>query len=348
MKSQSTENLDLYVGTYTDGDSEGIYRYAFNTETGELTAKKLMAALPNPSFVKISPDGNYLYAVQETDNYDSLGGGVSAFKIHNDTLQLLNSQATGGAHPCHVAVSDTGNAVAVSNYSGGNLALFTTDAGKLNDNRQLIDHKVLDTTRAPHVHMAKFMGNSVFTTDLGLDALKRYTHTDAGYTPAKQASLDLPKGAGPRHFTFGQEGKFLYIISEYSSTISVFQKDTDGAYKALGSHSTLDPDFKGDSFCADIHLSEDGKFLYGSNRGENTIVVFGVDQKTGDLSLVGRSSVEGDWPRNFTLDPTGNFVLVANQRSNNIVVFKRNTENGTLSLLHDIKMSSPVCLEFLK
>jgi 6-phosphogluconolactonase len=156
----------------------------------------------------------------------------------------------------------------------------------------------------------------------------------------------MAQGAGPRHFTFNAQGNVMYVINELNSTLSVLKKQTDGGFSEIESLSTLADGFSGDSYCADIHLSPDGRFLYGSNRGENTIVVFAVAQN-GSLSLVGRSSVEGDWPRNFVIDPSGNFLLVANQKSDNITVFERDVEKGSLRFMHEISLSKPVCLEFL-
>jgi 6-phosphogluconolactonase len=158
--------------------------------------------------------------------------------------------------------------------------------------------------------------------------------------------MQLPEGSGPRHFVVDQEGNYLYVINELNSSITVFKPNEKGDFEPIQTQNTLDVDFEGDSFCADIHLSPDGNFLYGSNRGENTLVIFQVNKKTGRLNLVGRESVRGDWPRNFTMDPSGNFILVANQRSNAITVFKRDIEKGTLTYLNEFKMPSPVCLVF--
>ncbi|MDB4293308.1 lactonase family protein [Maribacter sp.] len=339
----------LFVGTYTDGASEGIYRYVFDASTGELSKKIKVAELENPSFVRLSPDNTYLYAVQETDTYDSLGGAVSAFKIEKDSLRILNTQGSGGAHPCHVSISKDGKQLAVSNYSGGNLAVFPLkNDGSLQAYKQLIDHKILDSTKTSHVHFAQFTGDGLLVADLGLDAVMRYSASDTGFVPATQAALAFPEASGPRHFSLGQGGKFLYVISELNSTITVFKKNGEALYEPIMTHSTLAADFKGASFCADIHLSADGKFLYGSNRGENTIVVFAVHPETGDLALVERTAVQGDWPRNFNLDPTEKFLLVANQKSNNITVFSRDTEKGTLTFLNETALPSPVCLEFMK
>lgn len=347
-KSEEVQSFKLFVGTYTDTDSEGIYSYQFDSNTGRLSGKKMEAVVPNPSFVKVSPDRKYLYAVQETNTYDSLSGGISAYAIQKDGLELLNSRATEGAHPCHIGISSDGKKLAVSNYSGGNLSVFPLDmGGKILPIKNLIDHKVLDSAKTSHVHSAIFKDSDLFTADLGLDAIKRYTTIDDSYEPAKQRSIDLVQGDGPRHFTFSGNGTFLYVINEHSSTITVFQKNNDGEFLKITSESTLAPDFKGDSYCADIHLSSDGKFLYGSNRGENSIVVFEVNQSTGQLTNIETVSVQGDWPRNFTLDPLGKFLLVANQKSDNIAVFSRDTETGTLNFLHEVSLPMPVCLEFL-
>ncbi|UWX55105.1 lactonase family protein [Maribacter litopenaei] len=212
---------------------------------------------------------------------------------------------------------------------------------------QVIDLQGLDTVKTSHAHSAAFTKDGLFIADLGLDAVKRFSLMDGKIEPNEQPSLDLPEGAGPRHFTFGQDGKFLYTINELNSTISVFERKGSN-YINKEAHSTLEEGFSGESYCADIHLSSDGRFLYGSNRGEQTIVIFEVDTTSGSLNLVGRESVRGDWPRNFTIDPSGKYLLVANQKSSNIVVFKRNQEQGTLEFLEEMALPNPVCLEFLE
>ena len=342
------ENKTLYIGTYTDNGSKGIYSYFFNTENGQLTKKGLVAEMKNPSFLKISPNKKNLYAVSEVADFEGTNGAITAFEIKNDSLIELNTMSTMGEHPCHISVSKDGDLIAVANYTGGNMAIYKTDEnGSLSSKLQSIDHKKLDTTRTSHAHASEFMDNSLFVADLGLDAVKQY-QVQEGMVIGPEGSLEMESGAGPRHFTFGQEGKFLYVINELNSTLAVLEKNAQDQYKTLETKSTLSDNFEGDSYCADIHLSKDGKFLYGSNRGENTIVIFQVDSQTGRLSLVGRESVHGDWPRNFSIDPTNGFLLVANQKSNNISVYKRDKETGTLEFLHEIELQSPVCLEFLE
>jgi 6-phosphogluconolactonase len=332
----------LYVGTYTDGTSEGIYSLKFNPETGTLDSLKLKAKLPNPSFLAISTDKKNLYAVQETADYDSLGGGVTSFALNNGKLELLNSKGTGGAHPCHVALSGDGQ-IAVSNYTGGNFAVYDlTEDGSLSE-RQLIEHNTGDTLKLSHVHKSHFNEDGLFVADLGLDALKRYTKQPYGWIPAHQNTIDIGKGAGPRHFEFSQNRDYLYVLNELNASISVLKRDDEGSYNIIQNENTNDDP----KWCADIHLSSDGKFLYSSNRGKHTIVIFSVDADNGKLTLVGTESTHGNAPRNFTLDPSGNFMLVGNQKSNNISVFKRDSEKGTLEFLKAYDVPSPVCLVFL-
>lgn len=343
------QNFKLYVGTYTDGNSEGIYQFNFDANTGTLTEKVLAASIDNPSFLKISPDKMRLYSVMETDEFAGSTGGVMAYDIQEDgTLVEIGPKATVGAHPCHITVSNDAKFLVASSYTGGSASIFALDSnGALHKNQQFIDLKVLDSTKTSHAHSALFTEDGLFIADLGLDAVKRYKNEDGQFIPNIQASIDLPDGAGPRHFCFNEDGSKLFVINELNSTITVFKRNETGNFKEYQTVSTLAEDFRGDSYCADIHLSDDGAFLYGSNRGENTIVIFKVDSVSGELTLVGRESVKGDWPRNFSLDPSGNFLLVANQKSNNITVYKRHVEEGTLSFLHEIELPSPVCLEFL-
>ncbi len=343
--TDKTPWMKIYIGTYTDGQSEGIYTVKFNPETGELDSLQLKAKLPNPSFLALSQDKTRLYAVQETADFDADGGGITAFKITGEQLEEINTKGTGGAHPCHVALSNNGQ-LAVSNYSGGNLAVFDIAAeGGLSD-RQLLQHNPADTTGVAHVHKAIFNKNALFVADLGLDAVKRYAKQPYGWIPANQATLEFPKGAGPRHFVFNADASFLYVINELNATLTVFEQNAEGSYRQIQNISTLAEGFNGESFCADVHLSPDGNFLYGSNRGENTIVIFKVDKDSGKIATVGRESVQGDWPRNFTLSPDGKFLLVANQKSNNITVFKRDLDSGGLIYTHEYKIEAPVCLVF--
>ncbi|MGC1515971.1 MAG: lactonase family protein [Maribacter sp.] len=346
MKAEHSEET-LFVGTYTDSGSEGIYRFSFNPLTGELQYRALAAALKNPSFIAMSEDRKNMYAVGEVDDFEGTSGSITTFKLTDTILEKLDTQSTHGANPCHVSVSKTGDYVGVANYTGGNVAVFKrSDTGRLEANPQVIDHKVSDSSSTSHAHMAKFIDGELFVADLGLDRIKKYNEKNNRFGASEQPELVVAEGAGPRHFVTSKDARFVYVINELNSTITLFEKQNE-RYAGLQTYTTLAVDFKGESYCADIRLSSDGKFLYGSNRGENTIVIFKVDAANGHLELVGRESVRGDWPRNFTLDPSGGFLLVANQRSNNIVVFKRDTQTGVLGFVGEMALQSPVCLDFL-
>lgn len=346
-EKDQTKSMTLFVGTYTDTESEGIYKLQFDTESGKILSTNLAAKITSPSYLAISEGKDFLYAVQEINDFENGAGAVTAFSMENDSLTKIQTVSSGGAHPCHVSLSPSGDKLAVANYTGGNASIYKVGIdGKLSGPSAFMDHNQIDSTKTPHTHMAKWANNNILIADLGLDALLEYKDEDAEMAKPK-ALLQLPEGAGPRHFTTTENGRFLYVINELNSSITVFEKNAEGDYLDIQNESTLASDFKGKSFCADLHISQDGKFLYGSNRGENTIVIFSIDQQTGRLTLVGRESVQGDWPRNFTLDPTGKFLLVANQKSNNITVFKRDIEKGTLTFLNEEKLAKPVCLVFL-
>lgn len=337
------KSLTLYVGTYTDTESEGIYKLQFDVDSGKIVNSSLAAKIISPSYLAINSKKEVLYAVQEVNDFEDGAGAITAFSMVGDSLTEMQTVSSKGAHPCHVALSPSGSELAAANYTGGNASIYTVaEDGMLSGPTAVLDHRKIDTTRTSHAHMAQWVNDDLYIADLGLDAILGYT---ANAEHSK--TLQLPAGAGPRHFTSTSNGKFVYVINELNSSISVFEREGTMGYRSIQNESTLAPYFKGKSYCADVHISADGRYLYGSNRGENTIVIFSIDQETGRLTLVGRESVKGDWPRNFTLDPTGNFLLVANQNSNNICVFRRDPEKGTLTFLNEEKLSKPVCLLFL-
>lgn len=350
----------LYVGTYTDGMANGIFVYSFSDHSGKLKDLKIPTVSNNPSFLAIAPGKKFLYAVGELDNLgDNNSGGVAAFRIQdNYSLKIINHVLTYGANPCHVSVSPDGKLLSASNYTGGNLSLFRIeDNGGLSKLVQRIQDEgsgpFPERQAAPHVHSSQFAGKGklLYAADLGIDQLKIFSvneKADIPLTPYSNPFVKLPPGSGPRHFAFSSDGRYIYVINELASTISVLMKYGDD-WKDIQDIKTLPKDFKGESWCADIHISADGRFVYGSNRGHNSIAVFKRDQVSGKLDLIEIVPVEGDWPRNFAIDPSGGFILVANQKSNNITVFKINQDTGKLKYT-GIKVSNhaPVCLTFLK
>ena len=349
----------LYVGTYTKGMTNGIFVYSFNDQHGHLQDLKKPAISSNPSFLTISPNKKFLYAVGEVDNLDSnQSGGLSAFRIEPDgALTLINHVLTNGANPCHVSLSPDGKKLVASNYTGGNLSFFTIQPdGSLSDMVQRIQHEgsgpFPERQTAPHAHSARFdsTGKLLYAADLGTDELKIYdvTSGEKMIVPHAQPSVKMVPGSGPRHFDFSADGRFIYVINELSSTITVLMK-YGAEWKQVQNVRTLPKDFKGESWCADIHISADGRFVYGSNRGHNSIAVFKREANSGKLEMIETVSVEGNWPRNFTLDPSGKFLLVANQKSNDITVFKIDQPSGKLSFTGiKVPNESPVCLQFLK
>ena len=335
------QETTLYIGTYTDGESEGIYQLKFNPNTGILSDLKLAATTKNPSFLAYSPDKKFLYAVGETEN-----GTVSAFKINeNENLELINTEKTFGGAPCHVSVNSEGTKAVVSNYLGGNIALYNfNDDGSLTEASQVFDHN--DTIQKSHAHSAQFYKNELYVADLGRNSLFHYNKNNTGAFDLKSINLvDFPENAGPRHFALTKDGYFIYIINEYAGSITAAKK-VNANFELIDHYSTLDSNYTGPNSCADIHLSRDEKFLYGSNRGENSIAVFKRNTTNGTLEKIQNMNVHGDWPRNFTLDPTGKFLLVANKKSNNISVFSVDSNTGKLTFMYDVKVPSPVCLLF--
>lgn len=335
-----SENITLYVGTYTDGTSEGIYKLDFNTETGMLSDLTLSTTTDNPSFLAYSPDRKYMYSTNGTDS-----GFLSSYTVNNDgSLTTLNRVSSQGKGPCHISINAEGTKIAVSNYVGGTLSIFEihTD-GSLKEASQVFNHNT--ETEIAHVHSAKFYKNDLFAADLGRNAVYQYVLENNTYKLKHEALVEMPGNPGPRHFTRSENGKFIYIINEYGGSITSVKK-TDTGFVQIDFDSTLNGSYKGANKCADIHLSKDERFLYGSNRGENTIAVFKRNTVSGKIDKIQNMSVHGDWPRNFTLDPTGKFLLVANKNTENIAVFSIDKTSGKLKFLHDVKAPSPVCLLF--
>jgi 6-phosphogluconolactonase len=360
--SQSANEYYLLAGTYTSGKSEGIYVYKFNAANGE--SKYISAAkTSNPSFLAISPDEKFVYAVNE--NADStrftVTGYVASFSFNkkSGTLTFINRQESGGKHPCYVAVDKTGKWIFAGNYSSGSLALFHVNKnGNLDKASQVIQHSGKSIVKGrqdePHVH-STFISNdnkTLYVSDLGTDKLMMYQFNNKSgkLSAAPMPFVSTKPGSGPRHFDIHPNGKFAYLMEELSGGVSVFQLQKNGGLSFIQNISGLPRDFSGIIGSADIHVSPDGKFLYCSNRGEsNTIGILKIDEKTGLLTWVGAQSTLGIAPRNFSFDPTGNFLLVANQSSDEIVIFNRNKETGLLTDSGKrISIPSPVCIKWIK
>ncbi len=355
----TAQSMYLFVGTYTDQGSKGIYVYQFNTNNGKAKWISNTDSVVNPSYLVIAPDEKHIYAVTETATNNT--GSVSAFSFDksNGKLSFINKQPSGGANPCYISVDATNKWAFVANYTGGSVSAFSiNNDGSIAPYSQLFQHegKSINKQRQekPHVHAAVLSPDQkyLFTPDLGTDKLNIYK-VDVSLTkplmPAQPAFIKSDSGNGPRHFTFHPNKKFAYLIEEMSGTVATYNWNKS-KLKFVQRIKTHKEDYMGMPGSADIHVSPDGKFLYASNRGEeNNITIFKINQKDGKLTTIGYEPTGGKTPRNFTIDPTGKYLLVANQTTNNIVVFSRNAVTGLLEKTgEEIKVSKPVCLQMMQ
>lgn len=348
----------LITGTYTPGKSEGIYVYLFNSKDG--SSKEMShVKISNPSFVAVSPDERFVYAVKEEAAENGKGGEIAAFSFSKSTgmLSLINQQASGGDHPCYVSIDKTGRWVVAGNYSSGSLAVLPVQSdGSLGAASTVIRHegKGLNMQRQtkPHVHCTFFSDDNrfLFVPDLGIDKVMIYSfdETTGKLAPAPQVFAKSADGAGPRHICFHPSGNYAYLLEELSGTVQVFDYK-NGTLKKKQRISTMPSGDMAFAGSADIHVSPDGRFLYASNRAEsNTIAIFRINRKDGRLTLISHQSTLGKTPRNFNFDPTGNFLLVGNQHSDEIVVFRRNKKTGLLTDTGNrISVGKPVCLKWI-
>jgi 6-phosphogluconolactonase len=313
----------------------------------------------NPSFLTIDRSRRFLYAVNEIGDFlGKPSGGVSAYAIDKlGNLRMLNEQATQGADPCYLTIDEKKRTLLVANYSGGNVSVLPVRSdgtlGMVSEVQQHEGSGPKEQQKGPHAHciILDRSQRHALSADLGIDKVLIYNFDRATgkLTPGNQPFAELQPGAGPRHLTFHPSGKYLYVINELDSSMAAFKyNEQDGTLTHIDTVSTLPSDFSGVSYCADVHVSPSGRFLYGSNRGHNSIVVFEIDTGSGKLKLVEHVSTQGDWPRNFTLDPPGKFLLVANQRSDNVVSFSIDAQTGRLKPTGQIEsIPAPVCLKFL-
>ena len=349
----------LYVGTYTEGTrSDGIYLVRMDRRSGQLRRVGSADAGASPSFLAIHPNGRVLYAVNELEKYKGRAtGAVSAFTIARDTgtLTRLNEQPSEGGAPCYVSVDRSGSVVLVANYAGGSVALLSIQPdGALAPAAQVVQHTGqgpnAERQEAPHAHciLADPSNRFVLAADLGADRVFVY-RLDGKLVHVEGGDAVMRPGAGPRHIAFHPTLPLVFVANELDSTVATLRFDAErGALSPLDTFSTVPAGWTGTNYPADIHVAASGRVLYVSNRGHNSIAVFSVAESTGALVLDQTVSTEGDWPRNFNLDPTGRWLLAANQRSDSVVVFRRDPDNGRLTPTRQrIAIPSPVCLRFL-
>jgi 6-phosphogluconolactonase len=343
--SEVSTSEKLWIGTQTKGTSEGIYIVEFNPTTGVLDKLELAVKVRNPTFINVLSDN--LYAVSEAE--DAI---LVAFSKNDSGLISLGEMPSYGRGACYIDSDRSKSFVAAANYGSGNGVVYNLLAdGNFGDSLFTYQHigsgPNENRQEVPHAHCSIFSqeGSVLYVVDLGTDLVIGYPTSGANLGQGFVA-LVLEPGDGPRHLIFQKNKLRAFIINELSSTIMSLTILADGTFEVIDRQTTLPQDFTQHNQCSDIQLSDDGKFLYGANRGHNSIVAFSVSEN-GELTLIGHTSVEGDWPRNFTLSPDERHLLVANQRSDNIVVFQRNKETGGLTFTgNQMTLSAPMCLKF--
>lgn len=347
-----------YIGSYTQGRREGIAVHRYDPATGQLQLIQTVETLANPTFLAIHPSKRFLYAVSEVGDYDSKPQtAASAFAINlaSGQLTLLNHVGCPGKGACHITLDPGVRFVVLANYGDGTVTVLPIRAdGSLGEATDFIQHEghgPHPNQDHAHAHSTTFSldGRVAYIADLGIDKLMAYRLDDGKLVAHSIPFLSLASGAGPRHFDFHSNGKWGYIINELDSTLVVV--DYDAATSELRPKqtiSTLPEDFGETNYCADVHVHSSGKFVYGSNRGHNSIVIFTIGA-TGLITLAGHQSTHGSWPRNFGIDPAGKFMLVANEKSDSIVAFAIDEQAGLLTPTgFTLNTPKPVCIKFLE
>ena len=348
----------VFIGTYTKGESKGIYSCRLDSETGGLDELRLAAETPNPSFLALHPNGKFLYAVNETKELEGDSGSVTAFAIsdpESGVLKKLNTVSSEGGWPCHLAISPKGNSLMTANYGGGTVGVLELKAdGSLGKTLGVGRHEGSsvnkDRQEGPHPHSTVIdpAGKFLFVADLGLDQIIMYELRADGSLSEQKAVTKVTPGSGPRHFAFHPGGKFAYLINEMVRTVSAFTYDAgSGSLVEIQTLSTVPAGWKSGS-TAELLAHPNGRFLYGSNRGHDSIACYRIDPAKGKLTLVEIEHTGGKTPRSFGLDPDGHFLLAANQTSGDLHVFKIDQNTGALAPgLGRLEIPAPVCVVVL-
>lgn len=342
--------MRLFIGTYTQTGSEGIYTCSLDPETGAL-AITATTADQNPSWLTLHPNGRQLYAASELAQ-----GAVSAYAIDQDSGALTplgprGANSSKGAHPCHLAIA--GGSLIATNYSGGSLtALPIQPDGSLGGATTFLQHTGRGPTErqaSPHPHSSLPVGDLLYVADLGLDQIKLYQLVEGDLRPHDPPFVALEPGAGPRHMAISHNQRFLYVANELNSTLCSFKRLPDGSLEPLQSLSTLPAAYEGINYPADIHLHPSGRFLYLSNREHDSIARFAVDPESGALTPAGHFPSGGRWPRSFAIDPTGRYLVAAHQKGDSVVSHRIEPESGALTPTgHSLAIPTPVCVQFAR
>lgn len=346
--------IEIWIGAYGSSEEVGITRLSLDPDAGTLTKEAEFTGIDNPSFLTMDRSGKYLHAVSEVATLNGQPGGeIVTFLIEDEgtSLQEAMSHPTLGADPCFVSLDPAERWLAVSNYSGSSVVVYPMDPsgvpGPVNVRfRHSGTGPNASRQEAPHPHAAVFSpdGKYLFVPDLGMDKVMVYTLNDEGQWVGHDAP-SLAPGAGPRHMKFHPSGKWVYVINELDSTVTRFDYAADGKLGRQETVTTLPASFSGESWCAEVVVSPDGKFLYASNRGHDSLAVFAIDAATGELRSAGFASTRGKYPRNFALTPDGRWLLAANQNSDSVVLFRVDGTTG-LPVYAGVELAikKPVCV----
>lgn len=374
MKENMSKHRLVFIGTYTEeivsktgqifkgmGMGMGIYVYKLDVTSGLMKQCGLAEGVPNPSYLAIDPSRRFLYAVNELREFeDAPTGAVSAFSVEpgSGRLRFLNRKPSYGTDPCHLTVDKTGRYVLVANYTSGSVCVLPIrEDGSLAEATDVIQHQgsSSDPVRqsGPHAHAVTLddTGRYAFVPDLGLDKLMIYKF-DAKrgkLEPSEEPWVEVTAGAGPRQLAMHSRGGYVYLINELNSTMTAFRYDkSKGTLREIQTLSTLPKDFEGASTCARVQISASGKFLYGSNRGHDSIVIYAIDQVNGKLTCIGHRSTQGKTPRHFAIGPAGEFLIIANQDTEDVVAFRLDPTSGELGATgHSVDVPTPVCVKVI-
>lgn len=347
------KTMRFIAGRYTETGEKGMYLFDLNLKSGTVKELSDAEAGPNPSYFCISEKKKLIYAANEVMEFNGAkGGGVTTLKYVPETgsMEKVSELLVPFGGPCFISLTPDENFLLMANYSSSSISVVKLD-------EKGFPERVTDTIqfeptdgKTSHPHMISFdpAGKKVYLTDLGLDRIVIYDFDSASglLKQVPDGIIKMAEGTGPRHFVFNSAGNKMYVICELNSTIGVFDVNEKGGLRPVQTLTTLGEAFTDKSFCADIHLGRNEQYLYGTNRGENTIVVFRLESD-GKLAFAGRTSCGGNWPRNFVIDPSGEIIVVGNQKSGDISVFKIDKKTGIPEYSEDYKLNTPACLKFL-
>lgn len=350
------KHLTMIVGSYAEAHSSGMYAYAYDVQTGHLHPVTEIGGLKDPTFLALDAANHRIYTIAVDEQNNGVGLIVSyQYDPGKRKLEEINREVSVEASTCHISMDKTKQCLIVSSYHAGLVGLSPLlpdrRVGKINDVHKHEGQSIRPAQTQARAHSAIIdpTNRYVVVSDLGADKLVIYKLDADQHKLTYHHEVSAAPGAGPRHFIFHPSLPYAYVINELNATVTAYAFDQEaGILTEIETVPTLPASYTGDNSCADIHISPDGRFLYGSNRGHDSIVVYAIDETSGKLSLVQHVSCEGEHPRNFTLSPDGRFLLAANRDTNNITVFARDADTGQLQFTGtSVEVSRPVCLKFM-